>query len=204
MRVGIGSAVLTRAELFRALETINGNEIEIDLNAPSDTFPLSSFRASIKTEAKYLAMALHFGVLHGAFGLNLNQPLSLGIFGKMNLLSARISVIDDSNNVHPIELANVQFELDFSVEDKDCIYVIEAKLGKSKAKSFNTLQLFYPYILLQNLAAQDKKQIRTFFVNITETEPKSISFDFHEYSFRIPFVANSAVLEKNVAIHLLL
>lgn len=199
LRIDNGTAVLTKAELFQTLEPIRKDNICLE----HDKKRLSSLQTEVQTEAKYLAMALHSGVFQDAFSLDSDIRLELGIFGKMNLPSREIHLIDPGEGKqYRVHLSNVQFELDFSLEDDQYIYLIEAKIGKPSAKSFNILQLFYPYALVQDKAQKDKKQVRTFFVNISPGTDHSIDYDFHEYSFTIPFVVNSIEFREGMKVRL--
>jgi|GEM_PF-6103143 hypothetical protein len=202
LRVNNGTAVLTRADMFQNLQPIRTDTIFLDHDIRETL--LSSLQVDIQTEAKYLALAFHYGVFQKAFRLDSDRNLYPGLFGKMNLPSTEISIVDcdDGGRQYPIHLSNVQFELDFSMEDDRFIYLIEAKMGRPKAKSFNIQQLFYPYALLQNRAQRDHKEIRAFFVNISPEAGSSIVYDFYEYSFTIPFVVNSIRLELMTRVQL--
>ena len=206
LRVDNGTAVLTRAELFQTLQPIRSKTEFLNHIDAHDSYV---YLSDVQTEAKFLALALNCNVLHTAFGLDRKSHLSLGLFGKMNLpeRDVYISNPEKNSNLVPVHLSNVQFDLDFSVEDKDTVYLIEAKRGKPKAKSFCILQLFYPYALMHELRKRGRKEkrdkkIRCFFVNIEAKEDYLITYEFHEYSFAAPLVVNSARYERGVVIQL--
>ncbi|MHB8568492.1 MAG: DUF6997 domain-containing protein [Nitrososphaerales archaeon] len=154
--------------------------------------------SNVQTEAKFLGLALNCNVLHLAFGLDQGRKLFLGLFGKMNLPNRDVftSDLENEGGLVPVHLSNIQFDFDFSVENEDTVYLVEAKRRKPKAKSFSLLQLFYPYALMHELRkrrrGKQEKNIRCFFVNIETREDHPITYEFHKYSFSAPLVVNSA------------
>lgn len=198
LRTGIGTAVLTRANLF--LPIIEKADSQLFMECNRDSIPLSLLDVPVNTEAKYLALAYESGVFNTAFSLPVDVRAAIGLFGKMNLPKAKILLADDQGKQYPLHISNVQFDLDFSLETQDCIYLIEAKRGN--AKTFSALQLFYPYALFMQINPPLMKTLRTFLLQIDKKTDSRIQYMFHEYSFRIPLVANSSILKQVISVDL--
>lgn len=196
LRVGIGTAVLTKANLF--LSTAEKAASQLQVQAEHDEIPVSLASTPVDTEARYLALAYETGVFNAAFSLAPDNKPKLGLFGKMNLPRAQIKLADDKGRIYPLNISNVQFDLDFSLETPDSVYLIEAKMGR--VETFSALQLFYPYVLLAQL--NSKKEIRTFLLEIDKQSESVIQYRFHEYCFRTPFVANSGELKQVISVDL--
>lgn len=196
LRTGIGTAVLTKANLF--LPATEKAAPQLQVQAEYGKIPVSLSSPPIHTEARYLAMAYETGVFNAAFFLPPSNKPKLGLFGKMNLPRAEIKLADDKGRIYPLNISNVQFDLDFSLETLDSVYLIEAKMGR--AETFSALQLFYPYVLLAQLNSE--KEIRTFLLEIDMRSESVMQYRFHEYCFRTPFVANSGELKQVVSVEL--
>ena len=115
-RIGIGKAVFTRAKLFIDLPE-SASEPPILLTFDKKTLPVS-LQSKIETEAKYLALGFEATVIRQGLDIQPESRISLGLFGKMNLDFAKVSLVDEQGTDHLLELSNVQFDLDFSVENR--------------------------------------------------------------------------------------
>ena len=187
-RVGIGRAVLTRAQLFIDLPEMKAGTA-VRLSIQKKQLPIS-LQSNVETEAKYLSLAFATGVLREGLAIERDSSISLGLFGKMYLGHAEISLVDDSGKDYSLSLSNVQFDLDLSIETETYIYLIEAKMGKPK--TFSALQLFYPLTLMRNAVFEHSKRIHTVLATISKESDSVFSYAFHKYIFKSPKVANSS------------
>ena len=82
--------------------------------------------------------------VQSAFNSRNSENYNLGIYRKINLPSAEIGLIvfEVNQKFFGLNVSNVQFELDFSLEDKSNTFITEAKVVT--VKTFSPLQLFLP------------------------------------------------------------
>ncbi|TMI41036.1 hypothetical protein E6H23_06965 [Candidatus Bathyarchaeota archaeon] len=130
LRVGIGTAVLTKAKLFVPIpETVDRTVI---VTVGRKDIP-ASLLVKISTEAKYLSLAFETGVFKAAFDLPDSTRITHGIFGKMNLPKADILLKDKQGAIFPVNLQNVQLDLDYCIETATDVYLFEAKTDASRS-----------------------------------------------------------------------
>lgn len=185
IRTGIGTAVLTKADIFLPLDSpVDERKV---ITYDRNKIP-RSLDIEINTEARFLALAYETGVFNAAFGLSSETRPKLGLMGKMNLHQADLSLIDQNQQSHSLAVSNVQFELDFSLETEDAVYLIEAKQGKPR--SISALQLVYARAMF---GRDFEKKIRTFVVLIKSVPEKGVTYTFHEFSFGTPLAINTGV-----------
>lgn len=199
-RIGRGDAVLTKANLFQDISPVLTNN-QATIEVPKhDTKGTQSFLYFIpNTEAKYLTLAFNLGVFDKSFNNATAPKLKLGNFGKFTLKRTTVNLLDTHNDtVFPISISNVQFELDFSLENDDSIFLIEAKKGRRK--SFSALQLFYPNIMMQEYAFQTGKKIRNILVDIQTPSVGTIKYRLIEFDFLRKTVPNSIHFKKESSV----
>tara|TARA_Y100000590_G_C15592252_1_gene966562 strand:- start:43 stop:813 length:771 start_codon:yes stop_codon:yes gene_type:complete len=127
-----------------------------------------------KTEREFLHLAFNSGVFNE---LLKTKKIYLGTSGKLYVESK-------AKYYEKINLETVQFELDWSIESKDTIALIEAKLPpKGFTNNFILFQAFYP-VLYTSLINQ-KKKIRFFFLDIIKLNT-SVDYHFLEINYETP------------------
>lgn len=205
MRVGKDEAILTKASLIQEIPRYKRNEpLSIKLSGEKEDEAQKFIKYTGDTEAKLLAIAYNHGVFSRAFNNDNSKKYDLGIYGKMNLPKTEIGLVDfeGKEKMYREKISNVQFELDFSFEDESNIFIIEAKIGV--AKTFSSLQLFYPYIILKKYALESNKVIRPILLVIQNFSKEEILYRILEYKFKYPDVPNSIDLKKQINVSLLL
>lgn len=203
IRVGKGDAVLTKASLIQDVpRSIQNDSFSIKLSDKKSDAVQKFTRLTSDTEAKLLSIAYNHGVFSRAFNNSESWDYDLGIYGKMNLPKTEIGLVDFEGNkqFYGLSISNVQFELDFSLEDESNIFIIEAKVGA--AKTFSSLQLFYPHLFLEDYAFESGKKIRPILLLMQNFSKEKIDYKILEYGFRRSNVPNSLYLkgETNVSL----
>lgn len=100
------------------------------------------------------------------------QNLSLAIRGR--LFSGKFDFLLPDVN-HRVEVSSVQIEVDAGYESDNCIYLIEAKIGKRD--DFHIRQLYYPYL---EWSHKSKKKIVPIFFVYTNSRYYLYEFKFSE------------------------
>lgn len=91
------------------------------------------------------------------------------------------------DHAEPIQVSNVQIEVDAGFETPDSIVLIEAKIGRRD--DFNIRQLFYPYL---QWTKRSRKKIRTVFLTYSNGEYLFTEFKMGRDLGEIELVSNRA------------
>ncbi|MBP7862395.1 hypothetical protein KA183_11990 [bacterium] len=91
------------------------------------------------------------------------------------------------DQAEPIQVSNVQIEVDAGFETPDSIVLIEAKIGRRD--DFNIRQLFYPYL---QWSKRSRKKIRTVFLTYSNGEYLFTEFEMGRDLGEIELISNRA------------
>ena len=203
MRVGKGEAILTKASLIQDIPRGSRSDfLSIKLSDKKADALQKFTKLTNDTEAKLLSIAYNHGVFSSVFNDSNKCDYNLGIYGKMNLPRNEIGLInfEENEKFYRLNVSNVQFELDFSFEDESNIYIIEAKMGA--ARTFSSLQLFYPYLILNEYALQSDKKIRPILLVMQNFSTEKLLYRILEYAFSRSNVPNSIYLKRETDVSL--
>lgn len=193
IRCGQAEFFFFKGDVFFDLSTVEFLEKKLtDLTQIDDFIPLT-LQDFHKNENAYLNKALAIGVINDfidskkltVFKKQLNyRRLLYGQFGKIKT-NFNLEFITK----HGTKQINkgFQFEIDLVLENKDEIIIFEAKQGFVPKKTFSLLQLYYPLIYL-NKITDNKKKIRTVFIDIISNDSekeiyKLVEFEFVNFEF---------------------
>lgn len=196
IRVGKGEAILTKAPIIQSIpRSSQSNNVSITLPKKKEHELKKFSKLTSNTEAKLLSIAYNYGVFNRVFNDCNCWTYNLGLFGKLNLPRGYIGLIDFEGNkqFYQLEVNNVQFELDFSLEDEANIFVIEAKAGETQ--TFSILQLYYPYIYLEKYASESGKMVRPILIDMRYSSNGKIDYKILEFGFNKSNVLNSIYLK---------
>ena len=201
IRSGSAQFFFYKGNIFFDLTSINFKNININNISSLENFiPITLTSDFLRNENAYLNKAIAKGVINHFVDTNdlktykhklENKRLLYGQFGKLKTTKELIFKTSKENNI--IE-KGFQFEIDMILENRDEIFIFEAKLGKTFKTNFSLLQLYYPYIYIKSIINSQKK-IRTIFIDITTKDSLEI-YRLVEFEFKNGNFDESSVLKS--------
>ncbi|ADN10047.1 DUF6997 domain-containing protein [Sulfurimonas autotrophica] len=188
IRCGQGEFFFFKGNIFYNLDEVEFLKINLEYLTQIDTFIPLTLKDFHKNENAYLNKALAIGIINDfidsdnitVFQQQLNyRRLLYGQFGKI-----KTNFELEFKTTFGIKKINkgFQFEIDLVLENEDEIIIFEAKQGLKSRKTFTLLQLYYPLIYL-NKITNNKKKIRTIFIDIISHATKSEVYKLVEFNF---------------------
>ena len=192
IRCGQGEFFFFKGEVFFDLSKIKFNDINIKELLQIESFIPLTLKDFQKNENAYLNKALAIGIINhfidseqlSVFKQELNnlnyRRLLYGQFGKI-----KTNIELEFKTTHGTKKINkgFQFEIDLVLENRDEIIIFEAKQGLKSRTTFSLLQLYYPLIYL-NKITNNKKKIRTIFIDIVSDTNHNEIYNLIEFNFR--------------------
>jgi len=184
IRCGESQFFFYKGNIFFNLKLIDFISINLNIIEPIYNFIPITLKSKIpRNENAYLNKSIALGIInHFVKNKDLkpieykleNERLLYGQFGKIKTIN-NLEFKTSKGNNHIKK--NFQFEIDMVLENKEEIFIFEAKLGQKTHENFSLLQLYYPYIYIKYILDQNKienKKIRTIFIDIETNEDKEI------------------------------
>ncbi len=192
IRCGQGEFFFFKGEVFFDLTKIKFNDINIKELLQIESFIPLTLKEFQKNENAYLNKALAIGIINNfidseqlsVFKQELNnlnyRRLLYGQFGKI-----KTNIELEFKTTHGIKKINkgFQFEIDLVLENSDEIIIFEAKQGVKARTTFSLLQLYYPLIYLTKIT-NNKKKIRTIFIDIVSDTNHNEIYKLTEFNFK--------------------
>ena len=193
IRCGQGEFFFFKGDIFFDLNELIFSSINIKYLTQPDNFVPLTLKYFHKNENAYLNKALAIGIINN-FVDNQNMTVFQHQLTYRRLLYGQFGKIKTSFDLEfktsfGMKKINkgFQFEIDLVLENKDEIIIFEAKQGLKERNTFTLLQLYYPLIYL-NMITNNKKKIRTIFIDIISHKSKNeiyklVEFDFVNFEF---------------------
>lgn len=189
IRCGQGEFFFFKGNIFFDLDKVEFLNINLENLTQIDTFIPLTLRDFHKNENAYLNKALAIGIINNfidsanvtVFQQQLNyKRLLYGQFGKIKTnFDLEFKTTFGTKKINK----GFQFEIDLVLENEDEIIIFEAKQGLKSRKNFTLLQLYYPLIYL-NMITNNKKKIRTIFIDIISNDTNKEIYKLVEFSFK--------------------
>jgi hypothetical protein len=184
IRSGQAAFFFYKGEIFLELSNIKFEEIDKKRVKPIEDFIPESLNVKFqRNENVYLNKAVALGIINHFVSIynNLNKKYSRLLYGQFGKIKLTKELRFQTSKGYKIIEPGFQFEIDLVLENKEEIFIIEAKLGTKERENFSLLQLYYPYIYFKSLIKN--KPIRTIFIDIIETK-KEEYYKFIEIEFK--------------------
>lgn len=191
IRCGQGEFFFFKGQVFYDLTNIQFTKIDIKNLFQIDTFIPLTLKDFHKNENAYLNKALAVGIINHFVDndhliLYMQQleykayrRLLYGQFGKIKTnFELEFRTKYGSRKINK----GFQFEIDLVLENEDEIIIFEAKQGLKARTTFALLQLYYPLIYLTKIT-NDKKKIRTIFIDIISDSKQNEIYQLTEFCF---------------------
>jgi hypothetical protein len=192
IRCGQGEFFFFKGEVFFDLTKIKFDDISIKELLQIESFIPLTLKEFQKNENAYLNKALAIGIINNFIDCehlsvfkqelnNLNyRRLLYGQFGKI-----KTNIELEFKSTYGTKKINkgFQFEIDLVLENRDEIIIFEAKQGLKSRTTFSLLQLYYPLIYLTKIT-NNKKKIRTIFIDIVSDNNHNEIYKLTEFSFK--------------------
>jgi len=203
VRCGQGEFFFFKGNIICDLEELIFIDFDIKNIKHIDDFIPLTLEKFHKNENAYLNKALAIGVINHFLDSNdlsifekeiqvqNYRRLLHGQFGKIKTnFELEFKTLKGSKTINK----GFQFEMDLVLENKNEIIIFEAKQATKERKSFSLLQLYYPLIYLKKIT-NDKKKIRTIFIDVISTE-KEI-YKLTEFKFSNTNFDDISILKSN-------
>lgn len=178
-----GEYILFQDPEQKTFYQFGADELVLPIKTHRSTTELLAFdsypRGSNYTESQAIDFAFVSSLLKTFLG---EDSMHLVIRGRMRTGALEFTL---PNTHHVVGVSGVQVEVDAGYESEDCIYLIEAKVGRRK--DFHIRQLFYPYL---EWSRRSGKKIRSLFLAYTNSK-----YFLYEFSFS-PVFGELQVVQK--------
>lgn len=188
IRCGQGEFFFFKGDIFFNLDELICSNIDIKCLVQTDSFVPLTLKNFHKNENAYLNKALAIGIIND-FVDNDNMTVFQQQLTYRRLLYGQFGKIKTSFDLEfktsfGVKKINkgFQFEIDLVLENEDEIIIFEAKQGLKARKSLALLQLYYPLIYLK-MITNNKKKIRTIFIDIISHKSKNEVYRLVEFKF---------------------